>query len=98
MACDFQQCGILTSVDSDEPVQPPFKNRNSKLCSVSSLFKATSKGSDQTAHMRRLIWGITGRTYHIVGNLMLRLNCKVVHKQLSDISSLNLWFANISRF
>ena len=23
MACDFQQCGILTSVDSDEPVQPP---------------------------------------------------------------------------
>ena len=33
----FQQCGILTSVDSDEPVQPPFKLRNSKLCSVSSL-------------------------------------------------------------
>ena len=23
--CDFQQCGILTSVDSDEPVQLPFK-------------------------------------------------------------------------
>ena len=21
--CDFQQCGILTSVDSEEPVQPP---------------------------------------------------------------------------
>ena len=28
--CDFQQCGNLTSVDSDEPVQPPFKHRNSK--------------------------------------------------------------------
>ena len=28
--CDFQQCGILTSVDSYEPVQPPFKLRNSK--------------------------------------------------------------------
>ena len=25
---DFQQCGILLSVDSDEPVQPPFKLRN----------------------------------------------------------------------
>ena len=25
--CDFQQCGILTSVDSDEPVQPPSKLR-----------------------------------------------------------------------
>ena len=28
--CDFQQCGILTNVDSDESVQPPFKLRNSK--------------------------------------------------------------------
>ena len=27
---DFQQCDILTSVDSEEPVQPPFKLRNSK--------------------------------------------------------------------
>ena len=25
-----KQCGIFTSVDSDEPVQPPFKLRNSK--------------------------------------------------------------------
>ena len=23
VTCDFQQCGILTSVDSNEPVQPP---------------------------------------------------------------------------
>ena len=29
--------GILTSVDSDELVQPPFKLRNSKLCLVMSL-------------------------------------------------------------
>ena len=29
--------GILTSVDSDEPMQPPFKLRNSICCSVSSL-------------------------------------------------------------
>ena len=33
----FQQFDILTSVDSDEPLQPPVKLRNSKLCSVSSL-------------------------------------------------------------
>ena len=26
----FQQCGISTSVDSDEPVQPHFKLRNPK--------------------------------------------------------------------
>ena len=42
---DFQQCGILTCVDSDEPVQPPFKLRNPKLCSVSS-FIFTKYSSD----------------------------------------------------
>ena len=25
MTCDFQQCGILTCVNSDEPQQPSFK-------------------------------------------------------------------------
>ena len=30
MSRDFQQCGILTSVDSDQPVQHPFTLRNSK--------------------------------------------------------------------
>ena len=34
---DFQQFDILASVNSDEPLQPPFKLRNSKWCSVSSL-------------------------------------------------------------
>ena len=24
LTCDFQQCDILTNVDSEEPVQPPF--------------------------------------------------------------------------
>ena len=33
----FQQCGIMTSVDSDEPAYPLFKLRHSKLCSVSGL-------------------------------------------------------------
>ena len=37
VTCDFQQSGILTSVDSDEPLQPAFKLRNLKWCSVSSL-------------------------------------------------------------
>ena len=68
----FQQCGILTSVDSDEPLQPHIKLRNSKWCSQN--IQAISKGTDQTARMRRLIWGFAGRTYHIVRNLMSRLN------------------------
>ena len=37
MTCDFKQCDILTSEDSDVPVQPPVKLRISKYCSVSSL-------------------------------------------------------------
>ena len=54
-----KQCGILTSVDSDEPVQPPFKLRNSN--DVQSVAKqplniqATSKAPDQIARMHRLI-------------------------------------------
>ena len=31
------EISILTLLDSDEPLQPPFKLRNSKWCSVSSL-------------------------------------------------------------
>ena len=37
MTRDFQKCGILTSVDSDEPVLPPFRLSNLKWCSGSSL-------------------------------------------------------------
>ena len=37
VAWDFQQFDILTSVDSDQPVQPSFKHRTSKKCSVSSF-------------------------------------------------------------
>ena len=59
MTCDLQQCGILTSVDSDEPVQPHFKLRNpndARSVALHSLnIQANSKGSDQPAHMGRLI-------------------------------------------
>ena len=34
---DVQQCGILTCVDSDKPLQLLFKLINSKWCSVSTL-------------------------------------------------------------
>ena len=47
-------------IDRDEPGQPPFKLRNAKCHSVSSLsinFQVTSKGSGQTEHMCRLAFG-----------------------------------------
>ena len=37
VTCDFQSCGILTNVDSYEPLHPPVMLRNAKGCSVSSL-------------------------------------------------------------
>ena len=46
---DFQQCGILTSVDSDEPVQPSFKLRNYKWCLFSGL-RVIAYSSDQQRH------------------------------------------------
>ena len=45
MTCDFQQCGILTSVDSDERVQPLVKVRNSK-CSLASSLTVIEYSSD----------------------------------------------------
>ena len=45
MIWDIQQCGILTSVESDKPAVPPFKLGNSKLCSVISL-RAIEYSSD----------------------------------------------------
>ena len=90
---DFQQCGILTWIDSDESVQPPVKLRNSKWCSDSSStlieYSTTGKGSDQTVRMCRLIWDPAGRTYHIVGNSMSRL---------IFISWVSSWFDILKKF
>ena len=47
--------------------------------------QATSKGSDQTARMRRLIWGFAGRTYDIVGNLTQWLNCYSINLSAWDM-------------
>ena len=46
--------------------------QNAKLLEITYI-QATSKASDQTGRIRGLIRGYAGRTYHIVGNRMLRL-------------------------
>ena len=74
MTCDFQQHGIVTSVDSDEPVQPPFKLRNSKSCSVSSL-RVIEYSSDKQRLWSDCTYVQAGLSLcwshnHIVGNLM----------------------------
>ena len=58
-------------------MQPSVELRNfkwySSVARQSWSNQATSKGSDQTARMRRLVCAFAGRTYLIVGNLMSRL-------------------------
>ena len=79
--CDFQQSSILTSVDTYKPVQLPFKHRNSKFCSISSLTVIEYSSDLQRlwsdcAYAQAdlsLCWSHIG--YHIVGNFMLRLIC-----------------------
>ena len=70
-------------VESDEPVQPPFKFRNSKCCSVSS-FTFIEYSSDYQRLCSDCAYGQADaqsdlrpacRTYHIIGNLMSRLIC-----------------------
>ena len=55
MSCDFQQLGILTSIDSDKPVQPPVKLRNSKCCSVGSLQSHRDGSFVHPKHMFKLM-------------------------------------------
>ena len=39
MTCDFQQCGILTSVDADEPMQSLFKRLCAELTAASWMLE-----------------------------------------------------------
>ena len=60
-------CSLLLSLETPNHVR--------SVAQQSKNIQATNKGSDQTARMRRLIWGFVGRTYHIVGNHMSWLRC-----------------------
>ena len=68
---------ILTCVDSHEPCNPLLSietpNYVQSVAYNSQNNQATSKCSDQTARMSRLVGAFAGHTYYFVGNLMLRL-------------------------
>ena len=69
---DFQQCGILIIVDSDAPVQPPFKLRYPKLCPVSSLFHSLFKRPPK-ALIRLRIWSHISYCWksHVAAHFMM---------------------------
>ena len=67
-------CSLLLSLETPNAVRSEvLQSRN---------IKATSEGSDQTARMRKLVGAFAGCTYHIAGNLMLRLIffCRIMLK------------------
>ena len=74
---DFQQCGILNSVDSDEPVQSPFKLRNSKGCSVSSLTLRIIKRLAK-ALIRLCIWAGWSEPSLVSHTTFLEISCTVL--------------------
>ena len=65
-------------------MQPTFKlstpNDVQSVAEQSQNSQATSKGSDQTVRMHRLVLAFASRTYHIVGNLMSRLKLNRLNK------------------
>ena len=71
---DFQQCGILTGVDPDEPVQPPFKLRNPKWCSVSSLAVKIFKRLAKTL-IRLRIWAGWSEPLLVTHTTLLEISC-----------------------
>ena len=84
--CDFQQCGVLTSVDSDEPVQLPVKLRISKQCSVSKLnshriFKWLAK-----ALIRLHICARWSEALLVAHTTLLKISCRGSNSSDSDSS------------
>ena len=61
MTWDFQQFGILTSLETP--------NDSQSVAYESYNIQVTCLDSDQTVPLHKLVWGFVGRTYHIVGNL-----------------------------
>ena len=91
---DFQQFYILTSVDSDEPLQPPVKLRNSKWCSVSSITIIEFSSDEQRLWSDcvyaqadlRLCWSHIPHCWksHALAQLLLKVPAAtIVHQKLN---------------
>ena len=73
--CDCQQCGILTSVDSDEPMQPPLKLRNSKWFSISSLRVKEIFQQLAKAMIRLCVCAVWSKPLQVAHTTLLEISC-----------------------
>ena len=91
MPCFFQQCGIMTWMDSDKPVQTPFNIRNSKWCLVSSLIFRLAKALIRMhicAGLSELLLGAHITLLEILccgSNLLLIIQCHHKYKMYNVI-------------
>ena len=87
VTCDFQQCGVLTWIHSDEPVQTPFKLSNTKCCLISSL-TVIEYSSDQ-----QRLWSVCA---YAQADLRLCWS-QIPHCWKSHVAA-QLWFLNSKIF
>ena len=99
MTCDFKQCGILTSVDSDQPVQPPVKLRNSKIImKFGRIFKRLAK-----ALIRLRVCAGSSEAWLVAHTTLLEISChgsyistvsEIRQRAISDTMLYNLKLGN----
>ena len=94
VTCDFQQCGILTTVesDSDEPVQPPLRLRNSIWCSVSSLNSHRILKQLAKALIRLHIYTGWSEALLVPHTTLLELSCRSSYWESAIIGQLMRYF------
>ena len=77
--CVFQQCGLLTRIDSDKSVQPPVSletpNDVQSHCLEPNSHRIFKRLAKILILLHRLVGAFFGHTYLIYGNLSLRLIC-----------------------
>ena len=84
MICDYQQCGNLASVDSDESVQPSFKLKYSKCCSVSSLIVRMVKRFAKVLTRLRVCTGWS-EPLLVAHTTLLDISCHGSYRQVHDV-------------
>ena len=77
MICDFQQCSILTSVDSDKPVQPPFKLKKLQNLMMFGQLPKNHRIFKQLANalIRLHIWAGWSEPLLVAHTTLLEISC-----------------------
>ena len=70
----FDKCILGRALYAASCIKLITPNAVQSVAQQSENIQTTNNGSDQAAHMRRLVLAFAGLIYHIVGNLVSRFN------------------------